>query len=148
MRRSNNALAQFALHGGRQPRQVSLEHVILRAGAHRLDGVVLSDGAGDDDEGQVRLRGLDDGQGIAPTEARHGPIADHQIPGAPPQRGDESASFFHALELDLAAAPRMAERVQDQLCVRLGVLDEQHSQGTLHAPLPPRGGGSSLGKLK
>ncbi len=124
MRRADLALAQLALHRRWKPRKISLEHIILRAGAHRLDGVVLSDCAGDDDERQVRLRRPDDGQGIAPAEAGHRPIADHQVPGMPRQRGDEWTGLFDALVLRLEAARH--ELAHEQLGVVRRILDDHH----------------------
>ena len=52
-------VAELPVDGRRQPREVVLENVVVRAGAHRLDRGVLADGAGDDDEGALELARLD-----------------------------------------------------------------------------------------
>ena len=57
-------LAQLALDRGAEPAQVVLEHVVVRAGAHRLNRRVLADGAGDDDERDVGVVIAEQAQGV------------------------------------------------------------------------------------
>ena len=74
--------AQLALHRGTEAPQVVLQDVVVGAGAHRLDGRVLADGARDDDEGDVGIVIAQQVQGIDGAEALHRVIAEDHIPGA------------------------------------------------------------------
>ena len=62
-------VAQFALDDGGQARHVALHHVVVRALAHRFDGLFLADRAGDDDEGEVGAVLVHDAEGIDGAEA-------------------------------------------------------------------------------
>ena len=47
---ADRRFTQLALDGRRQPREVALHDVVVRAGLHRGDGGVFADRAGDEDE--------------------------------------------------------------------------------------------------
>jgi hypothetical protein len=52
-------VAELPVDGRGEAGEVVLEHVVVSAGAHRLDGGLLADRARHDDEGVVDLAGLD-----------------------------------------------------------------------------------------
>ena len=77
---AHRGLAQLALDRRRQPRQVALHDVVVRAGLHRGDGGVFADRARDEDERQIGMLFADDGQRLGAAEARHGVVRDHEVP--------------------------------------------------------------------
>ena len=73
-------VAQFALHGGHQARELAFDDVIVGARLHHLHGHVLADRARHDDGRKVlatRLQQLQRGQ---PAEARHLVVGDDEVP--------------------------------------------------------------------
>ncbi len=73
-------LGNYALDRGHEPREPVLHDVVLGAGPHHLDGGLLADHAGYDDERQVVGAFLDDPQCAQGIEAGKGVIADHDVP--------------------------------------------------------------------
>ena len=77
---ADRGLAQLALDRRRQPREVALHDVVVRAGPHRGHGGVFADGARDEDERQIGMLLADDRQRLRAAEARHGVVGDHEVP--------------------------------------------------------------------
>ena len=77
---------QLTVDRGRQPRQIVLQDVIVRARAHRLDRCILADRSRHDDERTVELARLQGSQGLARAEMRHRVVADDDIPRGVGQR--------------------------------------------------------------
>jgi hypothetical protein len=88
-------LAQLARHGRAQARQVALEHVIVGARLHGLDGLLLADVPGDDDERHVDLPFLQDLESVEPPPARQAIVRDHRVPGFPIERLEERGPRIH-----------------------------------------------------
>ena len=80
------SLAQLALDGWAQARQVVLHHVIVRARSHRFDRGSIGDLARDDDEREIQPLFFDQRQSFQTIEARHVVIGNHQVPLLPVQR--------------------------------------------------------------
>ena len=72
--------AQLPVDGRRQPREVVLHDVVVRAGTHRRDGGVFADRAGDEYEGQIWMLLANDRQRLGAAEARHRVVGDDQVP--------------------------------------------------------------------
>jgi len=122
-------LAQRPLDGGGQALHPVLEHIVGGTGLHRLDGEVLADGAGEEDEGgvgQLRVREL---QGLEPAEARQLEVGKDEVVPAVPQ--SLMIARPPADHRDGAVRPFRGEQRADQFRRRWGRL---------------RGGGSSWGR--
>ena len=76
----HRGFAQFPLDGRRQPLEVVLHDVVVRAGSHRGHGGVFADRAGDKNERQIRMLFANDRQRLGAAEARHRVVGDHQVP--------------------------------------------------------------------
>jgi len=127
-------IPEFAMDGRQQPRQAALEDIILSAAAHGLDGDVFSDGAGNEDEGNIEIDVANDFEGGDAAESGHGEIGDHAIPYAFAQRGVQAIGGIDALMGHLIAA--VVKSAQQQSAILLGVLDNERAQRGGHLGLP------------
>ncbi len=119
-------LAQFPFHGGDQPREVGLHHVIVGPGAHRGHRRFLADAAGNDDERQHRRLLAQQVQGAQRIELRQRVIRQHDFPAPLRERFFESLGGLHPVAIRLVTAP--AEGTQHERRVVRVVLDEQQPQ--------------------
>jgi hypothetical protein len=120
-------LAQLAVHDGQQPRELALHDEVAGAGAHQLDGAILGNLAGDDDEGDVAAAGLERPQGLEAAEPRQVVIGDDEIPALAAERGFHGVGRLDAEDLRVvASAPELPLERRD---VGLRVLDEEHPHG-------------------
>ena len=130
MRLARFPLAQLSFDDRRQAREAILEQVVIGARAHRLDGGLLPDRTGHDDERQVASVLLGHGQRGEGAEPRHRPVGDHDVPALGLQRGAHGLRILDALELDRAAGA--ANRLDDELGIHRRILDEQDAQRLAH----------------
>ena len=127
------SLAKLALHRGDEPGEPSFEDEIARSRLERVDGRLLADRPGDEDDRQVNPPLLDEGEDARGVEARHRVIRDDEVPGLALQRIDHRLARVHPLELGLEAAP--PKFAVDEQGVVFGVFDQEHANG----PGRPRG---------
>ena len=136
-RRTFLVFAQLTIDGRTQSKQFVLEHVVVRAGAHRFHRGLLADGSRHDDERQVRSRFPQDGQRRGRSELRHRPVRQDDIPGLPVQSRLHRLCRLNALELDRAI--RSLQLRDYQFSVTDGVFDEKHPQHVFHDTAPVTG---------
>ena len=120
------ALADLALHGRRQPRQLVLEHDVPRARPHRLDGWLFADGARDEEEGRVQPQGPRQVERGEAGEARQRPVAEDDVPRPRRERDAHRSGVLDALVLDVGVV--VTQRAEGEPRVALRVLDEQDAQ--------------------
>lgn len=120
-------LPDLPLHHRSQAAQVVLADEVPGAAAHGLDGDVVGDHAGDDDEGQVAPPGLQQGQGRDRVELGHVVVADDHVPAALGQLLLHGGAGLHPCPLDAVAA--LAQGTGGQLHIQFGVVDEEDAQG-------------------
>jgi hypothetical protein len=121
----DRGLAQFPLDGRRQPREVVLHDVVVRARPHRGDGGVFADRAGDKNEGQIRMLFADDRQRLGAAESGHGVIGDYEIPLALVQLAAQRLRVLDSTREDVVAGS--VQRTLDQGRIILRVLDLQEA---------------------
>ena len=68
--RLERGLTQGALHGRSQAGKICLQDIVGRPPAQRLDGALLADGAGDENERGIRRQRDGDFKGAQPVELR------------------------------------------------------------------------------
>ncbi len=106
---------QLTLDRGRQPRRLAFQHHVVRAVAHDLDQVRIADVAGDDEEGNVEMRALDQVQRQLRAEMRERVFRQHHVPGSLVERRLHGGEVLHALILEHEAG--LAQRGHGQLGV-------------------------------
>ena len=115
-------LAQFALDGGDQPRQVALHQVVVGAETHRLDGDLFADRARHQQAGQVAAVLSDDLHGLEARKPRQRVIDDDQVPSPAKQRATDAAGILDPQDVGSESAafefplhqPRIVARVLDE----------------------------------
>ncbi|CAA9443522.1 MAG: hypothetical protein AVDCRST_MAG51-3453 [uncultured Ramlibacter sp.] len=122
-------LAQGALDHQRQPRQPALADVVGRASLEHLDGVVLADHAGDEDERRIRAAGARHLQRLFAREAGDLVVREDQVEVPGGQGIGEADLVTHHLQL----RPRVAgqQALAQQLGVETGILDQQDGEGVV-----------------
>jgi hypothetical protein len=121
-----NRLGALSLHRGREPGQVVLHQIVVRAGLHRRDRMGLVHRAGDEDEGHVEPALLQTGQRLDRVELRHPVVRDDDVPGRGEERLLERIRGVHAMEAH--QPPLGLQRVHDQGRICLGVLDQENAE--------------------
>ena len=126
-------LLDRAADGERQALQAILEHVVRGPGFHQLDRELLADGAGDENDRQLRRQRAHERQGGVSAKARHVVIREHDLR---PHFGERRAKGCLGLDalrgkLDIPAP----ERALDQLGVRGRVFEDQDAEGIGHGAL-------------
>ena len=112
-----------------------LQHVVVRAGLHGLDGGLGGGERGHDDHlrgGRGALHRLEDVEARAAAEAQ---IGDHEIEGRARQERQRSGR----VGLDRHLVPGLGEQDLEQLAHRLLIIDDQ-DRGHCRDPIPPRAG--------
>jgi hypothetical protein len=123
-------LVERAHHGARQAAEAVLQHVIGGAPLQRIDGAVLAERAGDEDERQLCVVLADDFQRLESAETRQREIRQHDVRAeslqclAQPDLGIHPARVEHG-----AGAP---QRTRHQLGVDLLVFDQQYPDCLAH----------------
>ncbi len=116
-------LLNFPADGGGEPCAAVLHDIIIRTGAHALDGFVLTDLAGDDHERDVASCFLNYFEGVqaGKREALDAIVRDDDVPGLI-QGGAEIVGGFHALGFDEKAALVQGRDVHEKSII-IGILD-------------------------
>ena len=121
------ALRERAPHGGDKRLEPALEDVIGRAAVEGLDHQVLAHGAGDQDDGDIGIRGVGRRHGRLAGEAGQPPVGEDDLGDEGRQRGQELGLGGHHPGVDLKTG--LPQGAHDQLGVVGVVLDEQDPQG-------------------
>ncbi len=129
---------KLALDGWEEAREAVPHHEILGARLHQGRGLIRADVAGDDQEGGVEPRLLQEGERRGRAEARQRVVAQHDVPLLLPEGRPQAGLGLHPLRRGLVAAA--AQLAQQQLGIVLGVLDQQHAERRAHPILSPRRG--------
>ena len=117
---------QRALDRRLQAPQVFLQHVVGGTALQRVDGDVLADRAGDEDERNVRRYRRHHAQGILAAESRHRIVAEHDMRGEFAQGPPQTVLVHDAFVLQ---PPRQRlQRAQDDLRIGRTVFHQQHLQ--------------------
>ena len=122
--------AQLALDCREQAHHPLLGQEVVGAGAKHLDGVVLVEGPGEDDEGHVGASRPCDGQGGQRVERGHSAVRDDEIPRVVLHRRAHGAGRLDPLVGNLVATP--AQLAHDEVRVGLRVLHHQQAQIAAH----------------
>ena len=113
--------AQFPLHGRRQPLEVVLHDVVVRAGTHRRDRGIFADRAGDEYEREIGVLLAHDREGLVSAEALHRVVGDDEVPlGVGEGAAQRIGAFDMACE---HVVPGARECVLDQGRIIVRVLD-------------------------
>jgi hypothetical protein len=120
------ALGECVAHGGAQPGKSILQQIVGRAFAHRLDGGVFADRAGDENKGCFRVSTAEQFEGKQAGKLGQVVIGEHDVGSG--AKGieelglglDPNAGEFHAVR---------AERSEHQLRVQRVVFHQDHRQG-------------------
>jgi hypothetical protein len=123
---ANFGFAQLPAHGRAEAREVVLHHVIVGAGFHGGDGGIVSDVAGNDNEGQVEAAVLDQGEGGQAVEMRHDVVGNHQVPGLLIQGRAHGFAGFDAMADRVIAAALQFYFQQGGIIFR--ILNDEHLQ--------------------
>ncbi len=102
-RRASCGLTELAIDDRRQTREPTLDQIVVRSGAHRVDGDVLAHRAGHDHERDVWVAATDHLQRRPRTEVRHAVIREHDVPGSPREGLVERLAVENALVPDLVS---------------------------------------------
>ena len=119
-------IAQLSLDGGHQAVESVLHDVVVGTGAHRLDGDLLTDAAGDDDHGQVGIVVTHFLQCLLRIHGREVVIGDDYIPGA---LAEGPVERLGAVDSQRAGRIAVAPQLQlHQHGVILGIFDNEKIQ--------------------
>jgi hypothetical protein len=115
-------LAPRPCHGGNQATEIVLQHIVHGTVPQRLDGVLLADGSGDEEEWQVGVGRADPRQSTPSVVLRHGEIGEDDVGFERCQLEFELLVGFHALPRSRDLVPR--EFSQRELDLLARILDE------------------------
>ena len=121
-----DGLAQLPGYRRHQARQAIFHQEIRRAGLERRDRGFLAHSPRHHDQRDVGAAPVQDFERGRPAEARHAVVGQHEVPGLAHERRFHGLRRVHAQRGDIVAALR--QRVNQQLGVGGGVLDQQHVQ--------------------
>ena len=130
----HGCLVERAAHRRRQPRHIGLQHVVIGAALQRVDGALLADGAGQEDERCVRRHLLRDFQRRDAIEAGQGEIGEDEIGFDFDERTPQYGFRIHALPC--AGETACFELTDGDLRFRRHVFDENQSD-RLHLSCVP-----------
>jgi hypothetical protein len=118
---------QRAPDDGREALKPVLEHVVGRAGLHRLHGTLFTDRARDENERNVGNALPGDAQrGHAVQVGRHAEIAEDYVGRALRERAFQRVPCAYPLRVE--AQSRVAQLLLTKLGVQLGIFDKQDPQ--------------------
>ena len=119
-------LLQRALHGRHQALRVALQDVVDRAALQGLDGALLADGAGKEDEGNPGRFRARNGERRHAIEGGQAEVREDEVRQLRAQRGAHLDLVHDAAERACVAG--LLQAPHRQLGVRLGILDQQDAQ--------------------
>ncbi len=128
-------LLERAAHRRTEPREIVLEHVVHGALMQRLDGTLLADRAGHEDEGHVGRELARNRQRGESIESRQAQIRQDQMRAEPLERLTHREFALHAA--DLAADAGARQFAETQLSLGRGILDHQDAHRTRRHHSPP-----------
>ena len=120
---AHRRFAQLARDRGRQPPEVGLHDVVVRAGLHGGDGVVFADRGGHENERQVRMLLADDRERLLAAEPRHRVVRDHEVPAGFVELAAQRRGTVDPPRHDVVTGAR--QRQLNQSRVVIGVLNLQ-----------------------
>ena len=115
----------------------------MRATFHQGYGHVFTYSAGDDYEGYIAPRFLQNAKSGGRIEAGHAVVGDNQVPGGFSERAPQFGGVLHSLVNDIVAA--QAKLANDQFAIAFGVFYEQYFERITHGSTVGQGraGGSA-----
>jgi hypothetical protein len=119
-------IAQLAVDGGNETREVVLDDVVVGAVFHRLDGNLFANRARHEDERHLEPAVAHHCQRGGPAESRHRVIGDDQIPVVAIELFGKCLGVVDASAVGLVAA--LAQVLDQEQRVGFGVLNQQEAE--------------------
>jgi hypothetical protein len=132
---ANGGITHAAFDRRDQAREPTFDQEVLCSALQGGDRRLFTDGARDDDHGDLEVRFFDDRQRVERGEHRHRVVGDDHIPRLLVERRPKEIGRIDALRDQVIAGAAQLSR--EQLRVVIGVFDHQDAQLLLHQ-CPPR----------
>src|SRR5262249_38899694 len=122
--------AQFALDGGQQACRISLDDVVLSAGAHSANCDLLTDRAGEENEGNVQALLPDHLQSLRAFKAGKQKTGNDDAPFLSFQDRGQRRGVAPALMRSVVTAA--TEHAEQEVAVVLRIFNDECTQGSSH----------------